>query len=195
MEALKIGKVSIAEYLAIESAAPEKYEYHDGQIYAMAGGTYEHGLICGNIFAEIRGSLITRESPCIAMSSEIKLHVAAENSFLYPDTMVVCDEVEKSETEPNAVTNPILVIEVLSKSTATYDRGDKFYLYRQIASLQEYVLIEQDKAQIEIYKREGLLWKITRIKGLDSSLSMSSIGLDIDLAKIYYRVNLIEKEN
>ena len=195
MEALKIGKVSIAEYLAIESAATEKYEYHDGQIYAMAGGTYEHGLICGNIFAEIRSSLIARESPCIAMSSEIKLHVATENSFLYPDTMVVCDEVDKSETEPNAVTNPILVIEVLSKSTATYDRGDKFYLYRQIASLQEYVLIEQDKAQIEIYKREGLLWKITRIKGLDNSLSMSSIDLDIDLTKIYYRVNLIEKKN
>lgn len=192
MEALKIGKVSIEEYLAIESAATEKYEYHDGQIYAMAGGTYEHGLICGNIFAEIRSSLIARDSPCIAMSSEIKLHVVAENSFLYPDTMVVCEEVEKSETEPNAVTNPVLVIEVLSKSTATYDRGDKFFLYRQIASLQEYVLIEQDKAQIEIYKREGLLWKITRVKGLEHSLSLSSIGLDIDLAKIYFRVKLDE---
>ncbi len=192
MEALKIGKVSIEEYLAIESAATEKYEYHDGQIYAMAGGTYEHGLICGNVFAEIRSSLIARESPCIAMSSEIKLHVVAENSFLYPDTMVVCEEVEKSETEPNAVTNPVLVIEVLSKSTATYDRGDKFYLYRQITSLQEYVLIEQDKAQIEIYKREGLLWKITRVKGIENSLSLSSIGLDIDLAKIYFRVKLDE---
>lgn len=192
MEVLKIGKVSIEEYLAIESAATEKYEYHDGKIYAMAGGTYEHGLICGNVFSEIRSSLIARDSPFIAMSSEIKLHVVAENSFLYPDTMVVCEEVEKSETEPNAVTNPVLVIEVLSKSTATYDRGDKFYLYRQMASLQEYVLIEQDKAQIEIYKREGLLWKITRVKGLANSLSLSSIGLDIDLAKIYYRVKLDE---
>jgi Uma2 family endonuclease len=155
----------------------------------MAGGTYNHGLICGNIFGEIRSRLIEQNSLCTAMSSEIKLHVVSENSYLYPDTMVIYDEVEKSVAEKNAVTNPVLVIEVLSKSTATYDRGDKFHLYRQIPSLREYVLIEQDKAQVEIYKREGGLWKITRIQGVENTLLLSSLELEIDFQRIYYRVD------
>lgn len=108
--------------------------------------------------------------------------------------MVVCGEVSKSKKDSNAVTNPKIVVEVLSKSTATYDRGDKFFMYRQIPSLQEYVLIEQEKPQVEIYKREGDLWQITRITGLDNSLILPSIQLEVPLADIYDEV-VFELEN
>ncbi len=115
----------------------------------------------------------------------MKLNVESKNSFLYPDAMVVCGGVEKSKTEPNSITNPRVIVEVLSKTTATYDRGDKFFLYRQINSLQEYVLIEQDKPQIEVYKREADLWKITRISGLDQQLYLESLDLKLELEVIY----------
>lgn len=185
MEATRLNKVGIEEYLSIEAAATEKYEYHDGYIYSMAGGTFNHGMICGNIFGELRSGLKDSGSDCKAMSSEMKLHVAAQNSFLYPDSMVVCDDIEKSKVDPNSVTNPKVIVEVLSKSTSSYDRGDKFYTYRQIPSLKEYILIEQSKAQIEIYTREYDLWKITRVSGLEVELYISSIGLKIQLSDIY----------
>lgn len=192
MEAEKLGKVPVEEYLVIEREAREKYEYHDGYIYAMAGGTLNHGLICGNIFGEIRAALKAKHSDCRAMSSEIKLHVASQNSFLYPDTMVICGAIEPSAIEPNAVTNPTVIVEVLSKTTATYDRGDKFYIYRQITSLREYVLIEQDKAQIEVYQRQADLWKITRVTGLDQQLQLSSLNVVVPLAAIYEDVAFTE---
>ena len=129
MEAVKLEKVSIDEYLAIETAAAEKYEYLAGHIYAMAGGTYNHGLICGNIFGEIKARLKEKDSPCFALSSEVKLAIQSENSILYPDTMVVCEAAEMSSLTPNAVTNPTVIIEVLSKTTASFDRGDKFFFY------------------------------------------------------------------
>lgn len=185
MEAKRLNKVTLKEYLAIEKERQQKYEFQNGFIYAMAGGTYNHGLICGNIFGELRTRLKTGNQDCRAMTSEIKLHVESENSFLYPDAMVVCGEVGKSNKDPNAVINPLIVFEVLSKSTATYDRGDKFFMYRQIPSLQEYVLIEQEKPQLEIYKREGDLWQITRITGLDKKLTLPALQLEIPLTDIY----------
>ena len=133
----------------------------------------------------MRSRLKARNSDCKAMTSEIKLHIQSENSFLYPDSMVACGEIQKSDSDKNAITNPIVVIEVLSKSTANYDRGDKFFMYRLIPSLQEYVLIEQEKPQIEIYKRESDLWQITRVTGLDKKLTLRSINLEIPLSEIY----------
>jgi len=185
MDAKKLSHLSIEEYVALEKEAEIKYEYHDGTVYAMAGGTIEHGLICGNIFGEIRANLRTKKSNCRPINSEVKLHIQSINRFLYPDAMVICGDIEKSEDEINAVTNPILIVEVLSKTSASYDRGDKFYFYRQIKSLQEYILIEQDKAQIEIYKRESDLWKITRISGLESKLYLTALDISIDIEEIY----------
>ncbi len=185
MEAKKLGKLTVTAYLQLEREAGEKHEYLNGYIQAMAGGTLNHGLICGNIFGELRASLKAKAQDYRAMTSEIKLYIAAENCFLYPDAMVVCGDIEKAEATVNAVTNPVLIVEVLSKSTASYDRGDKFHLYRQIASLQEYVLIEQDKAQADIYQRQADLWKITRVTGLEQHLYLHTIGAEIPLAAIY----------
>ena len=188
MEEKKPHKLSVTEYLDIERETNTKYEYHDGKIYLMAGGTLNHGLICGNIFGEIRAALRETENNCRAMNSEIKVHVNSKNCYLYPDTMVVCGEIEKSESEPNSITNPKVIVEVLSKSTANYDRGDKFYLYRQLESFEEYILIDQDKAQIDIHKRHkgnSDLWKLSRISGLDQSLEIEVLGIKIKLEEIY----------
>lgn len=181
----KLNNLSVPEYINTEQQTDTKYEYHDGSIYAMAGGTLNHGLICGNIFGEIRIALKAKNSDCKVINSEIKLHVKEKNSFLYPDAMVICGAIEKSKTELNSVTNPVVIIEVLSKSTASYDRGDKFFFYRQIDTLKEYILIEQDKAQIEIFKRKKDLWQITRISGLGELLPISTLDIELKLEDIY----------
>ncbi len=185
MEAKKLNNLSIPEYIEIERAADTKYEYHDGRVVAMAGGTLEHGLISGNIFGEIKFRLRDKKNNCRAMNSDIKLHIQTANKFLYPDAMILCGEIKKSTADPNAVMNPTVIIEVLSKSTESYDRGDEFFAYRQIISLQEYILVDQYKAQVEIYQRQSDLWKITRITGIDQRLDIPSLGIAIDLESIY----------
>lgn len=188
MEAEKLNRLSLEEYVAIEQETQIKYEYHDGRIYNMAGGTLNHGLISGNIFGEIRTRLRDKGSNCRVINSEIKVHVNTKNCFLYPDTMVVCGEIKQSATEPNALTNPRVIIEVLSKSTGNYDRGDKFYLYKQLPSFEEYILIEQNKPQIDLYRKEGDFWHLSRVEGLENELEIRTIGLKIKLEEIYFDI-------
>jgi len=188
MEAEKLKRVSVAEYKAIEKEGNIKYEFHDGILYAMAGGSFNHGLIVGNIFGELHNILLQKDSPCFPLNNDVKLHIETENRFLYPDTMVICKDVQKSPLDSEAVTNPILIIEVLSKSTASYDRGDKFYFYRQIMNLQEYVLIEQEKAQVEVYTIKSNLWNISRVSGLDKEVVLHALSLTIPLSSIYRNV-------
>lgn len=186
MEASPLNKVTVEDYLKIEEESQMKYEFHNGFIYAMAGGTLNHGLICGNVFGEIRQKIKELNKSCRPMTSEIKLYVETANSFLYPDAMVTCEEIEKSTSDSNAITNPVIIIEVLSKSTAAYDRSDKFFMYQQLSSLQEYILIEQSKPQIEVYRRASSdLWEINRIQGLDEQLYLKSIDALIALSDIY----------
>jgi Uma2 family endonuclease len=189
MEARKLDKISVAEYLEIERSTQTKHEYHDGLIYAMSGGTLEHGLICGNTYGEIRNALRNQSNECIPINSEVKLHLVKANKYVYPDVMVVCGPIEKAKEEPNAITNPKVIIEVLSKTTESYDRGDKFHNYRQITTLEEYILIDQYKAQVEIYTRKSDLWRITLIKGLDQELILESLNIVIPLEYIYENIN------
>jgi Uma2 family endonuclease len=186
--------LTVAEYIQHEIDTNQKYEYHDGKIYALAGGSINHGLLCGNIYAEIRNELKKKKSNCKAFTSEVKLNIKAKNNFVYPDTMVVCGDMETSENDKNAVSNPILVVEVLSKSTAEYDRGDKFYFYRQIPTLQEYVLIDQSRYVVEVfYKKENHdLWSILRYKGLEAIIQLQSIGLDISMKELYFDIEIEE---
>lgn len=190
MKAHKLPKLSVEEYITQERESGIKYEYHNGDIFALAGGTLNHGLLCGNAYSELRNALKEKESDCKPLSSEVKLSLGSENSFVYPDAMVICGDIERSGVDKNAVRNPILIVEVLSKSTSNYDRGDKFYLYRQIPSLQEYVLIEQDKMQVEVfYKKPGTdSWKISRFIGNDGVLKLQSLDIEIKLSELYYDI-------
>lgn len=192
MKAHQLPELSIAEYLQMERESGIKYEYHRGKIFALSGGSLNHGLLCGNIYSELRSKLKEGKPDCKAVTSEIKLNVKQKNSFVYPDAMVICGAIEKSADDKNAITNPVLIVEVLSKSTANYDRGDKFYLYRQIPSLQEYLLIEQDKYQVDIYFKQANtdLWKIRRIEGKDALVQLQSLNLEIKMSDLYYDIEL-----
>jgi len=189
----KMPLLSVSEYIIQEQENHTKYEYHDGQIFALAGGSLNHGMLCGNIYAELRSRLKAKKSDCKPFTSEIKLRIKARNSFVYPDAMVICGEIETSEQDKNSVTNPSLVVEVLSKSTANYDRGDKFFLYRQIPSLQEYVLISQNQPQVDVfYKQPNTdLWQITRFEGLESTIILQSVLLQIAMSDLYFDIHFL----
>ena len=193
MKIHKTPNLSVEEYLRQEIETDTKYEYHNGKIYALAGGTLNHARISGNIYSDIEVELEKQNSNCLPFNSDAKLHIEKINSYVYPDCMVICGEIEKSPDNENSVVNPILIIEVLSKSTASYDRGDKFYFYRQIPSFREYVLIEQDKYVVDAhFKGEGSdFWKITRYEGLDKIVELQSIGVNLSMERLYRRTEII----
>lgn len=189
MQALKIPPVSFKDYLAIEQQENVRYEFHDGYIHAMAGGTLNHNRISGNIFGKIHADLLTKDSLCEPFNSDTKLHIQTGNRFVYPDMMVVCGEEQISSTYKEAIINPALIVEVLSESTEGYDRGDKFYFYQRIESLKQYVLVNQQKAQVELWTRgEGDFWKMDRITGLESSVKLESIDVELALTDVYRNV-------
>jgi Uma2 family endonuclease len=185
-------ELSVQEYIQQEIGSNTKYEYHDGKIYALAGGTLNHGLISGNVYNELRVHLKKKDSDCLPFNSDVKLFIASTNSYVYPDSMVIGGEIESSEEDNNAVANPVLIVEVLSDSTADYDRGDKFYLYRQIPSFKEYLLIEQKKHVVDVHfkNKNSDLWRITRYEGLDKMIPIHSLGIEISMSDLYYRTKI-----
>ncbi len=186
MKSKELNNLSFDEYITIEKESEKKHEFHDGTIVAMAGGTIAHGLISGNTLIEIAMQLRANKSKCIAINSEVKLQISQLNKYLYPDAMVVCNDI--TELDNNAVVNPTVIIEVLSKSTEAYDRGDKFFFYKQIPSLQAYILIDQYQARIDLYTKKADLWKITRTEGMDESVYIDSINVHLPLKNIYQNV-------
>ncbi len=195
MKAYKLPYLSIEDYIKQEQDADSKYEFHDGKIYALAGGTLNHTILCGNIYNELRQALENKKSNCMPLTSEAKLHVKKSkdsNSFVYPDAMVICGKLSPSEEDKNSLINPVLIVEVLSKSTSGYDRGDKFHLYRKLPSFREYVLIEQDKAVVDVhYKGENSdLWRIIRYEGLSEIINLFSLNIEISMKALYQQVRL-----
>lgn len=192
MKVYKLPKLSIQEYQQQELDTGLKHEFIDGVICALAGGTINHGRLCGNIYTELRKQLGEIDSKCEAFNSEIKLHIEKKNAFVYPDAMVICGNTLISEEDEHAVVNPVLVAEVLSKSTSNYDRGEKFYLYRQIPSLEEYIIIEQSVQVVEVYyKKPGNdLWRITRYDESNPNVELKSLGIVVSIEDIYANINL-----
>ncbi len=191
VEQAKHGNFSISQYLALEADADFKHEYEQGKVLAMTGGPINHGILCGNIYNELRQGLSGNKGDCKAFGSEIRIHIEKAEAIVYPDAMVVCSDLLISSSDPEAVTNPALVAEVLSASTESYDRGNKFFKYRQLDSLREYLLIAQDLPMVEtFYRKADNVWEITRFSGLEATLSLKSIGLEIPLQSLYVNVRL-----
>jgi Uma2 family endonuclease len=192
MKVPKLPKLTVEEYIQHEIETGQKYEYHDGDIYALAGGSLEHALLIGNIYSELRNGLRTKKSDCKPITSEAKLYIRNQNKYVYPDSMVICGEVDRAEENKDAVCNPILIVEVLSESTSEYDRGDKFYFYRQIPTLQEYVLIEQNRYVVEVYskKEKSDLWKISRYEGPEQSIILQSLDIEIKMSHLYFDIDI-----
>jgi Uma2 family endonuclease len=186
MTALPKQTYTPEEYLALERKADYRSEYINGEIYAMAGASREHNLIALNLASEIRAQL--RQKPCETYVADMRVRVEATNLYTYPDIVVVCGEPAFAEDKFDTLTNPTVLIEILSYSTASYDRVSKFHHFRRLPSLQEYILVHQEKAAIEHYVLEENKWTLVDIFGLDSKLSLSSINCEIGLQDIYERV-------
>lgn len=181
------------EYLAREEVADYKSEYYDGEIVAMAGGTYNHSAVCFNVIGDIRQAI--REKNCVGFDSNMKLDIPAYNLFVYPDVMVACGEVEFVGNRTDIIRNPLLIIEVLSPSTEQVDRMKKFVYYQSIPSIQEYALIWQDEPRIEVYfKQKEKSWLYTVAAGLDDTITFRSINHKFRLADIYHKVDWQQRE-
>ncbi len=178
------------EYLALEEVAEYKNEYYQGEIFAMAGGSVNHNLIAGNIYTAL--NLALKKTPFRAFINDMRVMVkmTKQNEFYtYPDVFVVCGKIELAEGRSDTITNPVLIIEVLSKSTEAHDRGDKFRLYQSIPTLQEYILVEQSSVYIDCYhKAEHRSWSTKFFDSTDQMLKLKSIEIEIPVAEIYDRI-------
>ena len=175
-----------AEYLALENEAAGKSELFNGQIYAMAGATPTHVRISGNVYHAIRTQL--RGKPCEPFNSDLRVRVDETGAFVYPDVTVACPPLTFAEDDANALTNPVVVIEVLSPSTEANDRGAKWGHYQHLASLRDYVLVAQNQKRIEHYERlDDGSWRYS-VRENDGAISLSSIECELKLDEVYERV-------
>ncbi len=184
--------ISPDEYLTMEAVSPVKHEYHNGEIFQMAGASFAHNLLTMNV----SGSLFNRidKKQCSVVQNEMRLKIEASGLFTYPDVMVVCGKPElvKSRGLDNLV-NPVLIVEVLSPSTEAYDKGDKFDHYRSLESLREYVLVWQDKKRVARYSRqEDGGWSLHDFIGENADLELRSVGCTLTMDEIYDKVEFEE---
>lgn len=153
MEARALDSYDLDTYFALEREGETRYEYYNGYIHAMAGGTPRHALLAGNFITGLNNALRKAGKPCRVYSSDVKVSIHAANMRVYPDVTVVCGPPAYDPKEPRALINPTLAVEVLSESSEGMDRGIKFRGYRQLDGLRDYVLVSQERAVVEIFSR------------------------------------------
>ena len=190
MSAHPKASLSPAEYLALERAAEHRSEYFDGEVFAMAGASPRHVAIVSNVVGELHARL--KGGPCRVFSSDLRLRVSATGLYTYPDVVVACGELRFDDELADTLLNPTVLFEVLSPSTQSYDRGEKFAHYRTLGSLDHYILLGQDPPQVEHYARQDdgrwILWETT---SLDETLDLPSIDVHLPVADLYAGLDLV----
>jgi Uma2 family endonuclease len=187
----KYNYISPEEYLAIEREAFEKHEYYKGEVFAMSGASLRHNDITSNVF----GALVVflKGKNCKAYGSDLRIHIPENSLYTYPDISIVCGKPETTDSFMDNITNPSVIIKILSKSTMNYDRGTKFNLYRSIPTLKEYVLIDSNSIMVEIYSRlNDNSWILKEYQHLSDSIYISPIDLTLLLKDIYDDVSFNE---
>lgn len=188
MSTLTVTHVTPEEYLAAERLSETRSEYLDGGVFPMPGASLNHVQIAFNLGAEL--NLQLRSRPCRVLGMDLKVRMPDSRKFFYPDVVVVCDAPQFHDDRKDVILNPVLVVEVLSKSTEAFDRGAKFQAYRTVESLKEYLLVSQEKPLIEQYIRdEGGEWRYKTADGLASSLTLPSINCTLNLVAVYDKVD------
>src|SRR6187431_2573954 len=174
---------SFEAYLELEEISPVKHEFLAGQVWAMAGGTPDHAAISVNVSTLLNTSL--RGRPCRVYSSDLRVRVLATGLGTYPDVTVVCGKAEfdGEDRKQQTVINPRLIVEVLSPSTATYDRGEKLTHYQRISSLQELVLVAHDERRVDVWRRANDGWTLQSVT--TGSVDLQALAVEIPLAEIY----------
>ena len=175
--------MTAAEYLTWEPTQEERYEYWDGEVVAMSGGTRNHNRISGNFFRILDDALLNRS--CDVYIADVKVQVEPGQKYFYPDVVVTCDE---RDDNTQFVQFPCLIIEVLSPSTEAIDRGIKFARYRQFTSLQEYVLVQADRYHVEVFRRNDRGQWVLSEYNLEDRLLLESINIEITISELYRQV-------
>ena len=172
------------EYVAFERDAESKHEFVNGRVYAMSGGSPEHARLAAGLISLLAVGL--RGKPCVAFTSDLRVRIQATGRTTYPDVTVVCGAIERDSVDTDAVTNPRVIVEVLSPTTESSDRGDKWAHYQRIDSLREYVLVSQSTQRIEVYSRdEAQSGWLYRQYGPGESAQLPSLELNLELDALY----------
>lgn len=178
-------RLSLVEYNQLEEETDTRYEYHQGEVFAMAGGDPKHSAIAGNMIYLLKSALL--DKPCLVFTSDAKYYIESVDRSLYPDVSVICGPARRSDQDTRALTNPILLVEVLSNSNADYDRGTKFHLYSSLPTLREYVLIEQHVGKVETRYRNSAdqPWQMDWFEGEEAEVLLRSIDVKIAMKDLY----------
>ncbi len=191
---------TIEEYLAYSEQALEKHEYYKGKIVKMSGATPIHNILAANIIYTLKTAIkqlkktnANPEKKYSVLTADTPIRVESLDSFVYPDALVICEKPKMYKNSTMVITNPLLVVEVLSPSTAEYDRKQKFDYYRTIPSFQEYVLVAQDRKRISVYYRtSGDNWNIN--DATEANIELRSIGCRIEVEDVYDGVDFERPE-
>lgn len=193
MSSMPRSRLTPEEYLARERRAETKSEYYQGEVFAMAGARRRHNLIVANTIAALCNALLDR--PCEVYPSGMRVLVEPTGLYTYPDVSVVCGSPQFLDDIEDALLNPLVLVEVPSKSSEARDRGRKFAQYRTLESLQDYILISQEEHRIERFSRQqNGLWSLADAGGLDATIDIPSLGIVLPLAGIYAKVNVTAPE-
>jgi Uma2 family endonuclease len=185
MSARPLPYVTPEEYLADDREAEFRSEYIDGQVFAMSGGSRNHSFLIAGISREL--GILLADRPCNVSVTELRLQIAPEGAYLYPDVMVVCEDDQTGVRD--MITNPVLVVEVLSPTTERWDRVRKFGQYRRLKTLREYLLVSQDEMRIEWYtRRDDGEWVYREASGPDGICRLEQLGVEIPLAAVYRKI-------
>ena len=180
--------VSPEEYFETEEVAEYKSEYFHGEIFAMTGASFNHNVISSNLVVFLGNQL---RNSCFVFSGDMKIQLDEDKHYAYPDLSVVCGEPEFAKERNDIITNPLVIMEILSKSTRDYDRGSKFTAYRNIASLKDYILVDQYAYHVEYFHKEAhQKWIFEEFKDLSDTFRISSLDMELSLNTIYHRVEM-----
>lgn len=181
-------RYNLAQYLAIEHKSKTKHEYFENEIFSMAGASNAHNEIFSNVFLQVASHL--KGKPCRPYGSDKRLYIPENSLYTYPDISIYCNGLINAATDPDSSILPTVLIEILSESTKTYDRGDKFKLYRDIPSLKEYILIDSEQLAIEsFFLNENNNWELQEHNDLLGKLTFKSFKIDIPIKDIYENIN------
>jgi Uma2 family endonuclease len=187
----KYNYISPEHYLEMERASDVKHEYYKGEVYAMSGASPAHNDVAYNINRLVAPFL--HGKGCKLYGSDFRIYIPANSLFTYPDFSIVCGKSETPDVYTDNLTNPTVLIEILSKTTKDYDRGTKFNLYRSIKTLKEYILIDSTSISVEIFTGQGdNSWILTEFKQLSDNFFITTIGLTLQLRDIYEDVSFDE---
>jgi Uma2 family endonuclease len=182
--ALKYNYIPAEEYMERETQSNEKHEYYRGEIFAMSGASFRHNDIFSNLFGDIAHQL--KGKNCKPFGSDLRIHIPKNTLYTYPDISIICGDPEFSDATFDTATNPAVIIELLSKSTRNYDKGEKFTLYRDIDSLKEYILVDTEKVYVEKHIRNANnSWQLTDYRSLEASFTIDTVQLTVLLKDIY----------